>query len=90
LALPPIDAPHYPLPAHKKWYEGKGLRTHDQRKTFVGREEDLQYLTQLVINCQNSGSSAIAVAGIGGIGYKLFPLQHSYEPDGVLGKQSCY
>ena len=70
--MPPVDARHYPLPSGRKWYEGKGLRTKDQLRNLSGRQEELKSLGDLVAKCQQSSASAIAVTGIGGIGYVIF------------------
>lgn len=67
--MPPLDARHYPLPMDKKWYEGKGLRTSDYMKRLRGRHEELGALRDIVTTCHTEEASAIAVTGIGGIGY---------------------
>jgi hypothetical protein len=67
--MPPLDARHYPLPLDRKWYEGKGLRTSNRVNRLRGRQEELGALRDIVAACQTEKASAIAVTGIGGIGY---------------------
>ncbi|TAQ91490.1 hypothetical protein B7494_g267 [Chlorociboria aeruginascens] len=77
LGMTSVDARHYPLPPGRKWYEGKGLRTKNEEKNLSGRQEEIEFLGDLVVKCQQSGASAVAVTGIGGIGDKV-SLEEAY------------
>jgi hypothetical protein len=70
---PPIALNCY-KPLDKNFFEGLGLT---QRNKMTGRESELEELKQIIEKSQTRDKTAVAITGIGGIGYVISILERN-------------